>query len=244
MYSATVIVASSSANAAIIASYVNGTSSGGAAGNNGTTSAIATANALTADTLSGIVTSTTSNGGGLATNNATLPGAPANNWLYASSQATDPIGTPSSTKNYYAFTITFNQNDTLGTLSFNSINGSSNNRNGGLNTAFTLFANVNGAGFTQVGTTQNSTPWTGSGGANPNTVSLGVQKAISFDLATIGSRVATDTVAFRLNLQDDSNTFAEKNTFIKDLQVTTVPEPSSALLLGAAALCVGLRRRR
>ena len=71
---------------------------------------------------------------------------------------------------------------------------------------------------------------------------VGPQSTNRFDLGSIGSPVATDSVVIRFNLQDTLS-LTPKTSFLRDLRLTTVPEPSSALLMGSIAL-VTLRRRR
>lgn len=230
--------------AALIASYVNGTSVGFPSGNNGTSSSIASVTSLSVVGLNGRVTNTESNGGyGSATSSTTLPGAPANNWLYAGADKTVAIGTPDSADDYIGLTIVFAEPATLASLSFNSVNGSSNTTNGGLDTAYTVFASINGGAFSQVGSTQNSTPWSGSTGSYPNTLQLGFESALSFNLTSLGAFVASDTVQLRLNLQDSSN-LIQKNNFLKDIQLTTVPEPSAPFLISVTALFLGFHRKR
>ncbi len=235
----TALVASSSANAAVIASYVNGTDTGFAAGNNGTTSTIITDGGLQPTGINGRATTTKS--GNNSPDGLDLPGGTANNWLLVSAERLTAVGTPNSADDYIGLTVVFQETATLASLSFNSINGS-RSVGGGLETAFSVFASINSGAFTQVDVTKNSAVWTG-GATGTNERQLGPQSAISFNLTSLGAFNATDTVELRLSMQDTSDTNT-KYSFLKDISLQTVPEPSSALLLGCAGLFLGLRRRR
>lgn len=235
-----------SSHAALIASYANGSTTGSAAYENGVTSTIATVTHLTSVGMSGEVTSNRTDTG-LGTVVIALPGtAPDNNWIYAAANAVGAGGAVSTT-DYFALTITLNETATLGSLQFQSVDGSgfiTNIKNGGLVTQYSLFASVDSAAFAQVGSTTNSSPWSGSNTPDSNgSPYLGPQSTISFDLSSLGALTIGQTVELRLNLQDGSN-ISPKTNFLNQIQLTTIPEPSAPLLLGTAALLLGLRRKR
>jgi hypothetical protein len=244
------IAGSMSASAATIASYADGTTSAAAAYVNGTTSTIATVTALSSEGLDGLTTSTRSDGRApTATETAdALPGGIANNWISASAGSV-AAGGGVSTTDYLELTATINEATTLASFSFQSVNGSGQSgnplvtRGGGLVTTYSLFYSLNGAAYTQLGSSLSSAPWTGTAGTSGNGSNfLGPQSEITFDLSSIGALVATDTVALRLNLQDGSS-IGPKTNFLNNIALETIPEPSVALL-GCIGMLGLLRRRK
>lgn len=246
---ACIAFASVTSNAAIIASYADGSSSGSAAYTNLTGSTIATVTDLNSVGLDGLTTSTRSDGRAPSATEIAdaLPGGSDNNWISASAGAVAGGGAVSTT-DYLGMTIGINEATTLASLGFQAIDGSGYNganlRNGGLVTTYSLFYSLNGGAFTQIDSSKSSAAWTGTSGAESNgSAFLGPQSGITFDLSLIGALVATDSVELRLNLQDTSN-LSPKTNFLNSIQLTTVPEPSAALLGGLGMLALLRRRHR
>lgn len=229
------VVLSSNAGAALIASYADGAATDAAAFTN-TTSAplIASVSNLSSVGLNGLLTSTQS-GGDSGVTGTTLPGDPANNYIYAEANET---GATSSTTDYFGLTLTYNAAQPAPlNLSFDAINGAAG-RAGGLSTTYSIFYDLNNSGTFALAAPAQTLTWDGVTPSN----TLSNPQSFSFDLSNIAALTSGDTVELRLNLEDSSG-LNQKNSFLKNVNLQTIPEPSVAIL-GCLGMLALLRRRK
>ena len=146
-----IMLATSNANAALLASYVDGTAVNAAAFTNLITTIGYTATSLT-DV--GLTTSTASTYGG---NN--LPAGPtagssaASQWLSITAGNLDNTTTPVSTAEYFGFTVTGTGGNTIdpSSLNFDWVLATGTSATGGITAYYQLFAAADGGSFVSVG---------------------------------------------------------------------------------------------
>ncbi len=228
---------SMSSSAAIIASYADGTTTDAAAFTNSTNAAaIATVSNLSSVGLNGQFTANQA-GGDSGTVGVDLPGAPDNNYIFAEANAAE--NTVSSTDDYFGLTLTYNSPASQSLrLSFDAINGAAG-RGGGLSTTYSIYFDKNTSGTFALAAPIQTLTWDGSTPSN----TLSNLASFVFDLNNLGALAATDVVELRINLSDTSG-LDRKNSFLKNVNLETIPEPSSALLLGLGGIALTLRRRK
>jgi hypothetical protein len=232
-----------SANAAVIASYIDGTATTGtnlAAPVAGITVSNLTSQGITLGTVTSISRTLNQPETVVTPAGPTAGSSAGSRWLNALNTQVG-AGSPVSTDDYYTFTLTAGSGNlpTLTTLKFDVVTAVANST-GAMDTTFQLFAAADGGLFSAVGL---------SGTAlNPNTVdlipgdaisSLGAITSANIDLTGLAP---ANSYEFRIALRDNSSA-GTKTTWIQGIQVSAIPEPSSALIGGLGLLAL-LRRRR
>lgn len=225
-------------HAATIVHFVDGTDADAAAltTNNAPANADYTVSSLAAVGFEGGASTTRTEFG--AGNN--IPGG-TGEWLFQRASAVG--GAASTASDYYGFTVTNNSGTglTLDTFTFDAYS-VTNDAGQSITAYFQLYYQIDGGGYTAIGTAQSTT--------SPNGVTANVSEFSpllngTVDLSSIGSINDGSQVEFLLSVYDNSGSNA-KASFIQNIQLTTVtvPEPSSTALLGLGGLLLITRRRK
>lgn len=228
------------AQAATIASYIDGTATTGA--NLAAPVAGITVTDLTSSGITfGTVSSITRSGETILTPAGPTAGSAASSqWLNAlNNQVAN--GSPVSTGDYFSFTLTADSGNLPGltSLTFDMVTAAAAS-DGAIDGTYQLFAAADEGSFTAVGL-----PGTA---ANPNDdifpggqdSSIGTVITANIDLTSLAP---ANSYEFRIALGDNSGA-GVKTTWLQGIQVETIPEPSSTALLGLGGLALILRRRR
>jgi hypothetical protein len=227
------------ANAATLVQYHDGTTS---------TTAYNVAAGITGSGLSyagnGADTFRTSFGGAGATPAGPTAGtASGSNWrLWRKSNITEAL---SASDNYAGFTINIGaaaDGITLGDLTFDLAGGGANSATGGIDVNYQAFAQVNGGGFSAVGSPSGFIQLLAD--ATINSFSPVVTGTV--DLSSLGALSAGDTVDIRISVQSEDGVGSTNiGLFMQGIKlVDAVPEPGSLVLVGIGGLFIISRRRR
>jgi len=231
-----------SANAALIASYIDGTVSNGA--NLAAPVAGITVSALTDEGIGGDSSITTLTSATRGTETLTTPAGPtagsAVGSLWASATRVDLDDILDSTNDYYTFTVTAESGNlpSLATLRFDMV-AANVNSNGPLISTYQLFVSADGGAFASVGASGTATASSDDLFPGDQLTSLSPVTSANIDLSGLSE---ANSYVFRIALADNSGA-GDKYTWIQGMQLTAIPEPSFALL-GGLGLLVLLRRRR
>lgn len=230
-----------SANAVIIASYIDGNTTSGV---NLTPTSGITATSLTSSGIPfGTVTSISRDGETVITPAGPTAGSSAGSqWLNARNNQVATGNNPVSTDDFYSFTVTADSGDLpqLLSLTFDMVTAAAAS-NGGITTTYQLYAAADGGAFAAVGAPGNAVD-PGSPDLFPGgqTSSIGAVITPIIDLTGLAP---ANSYEFRIALSDNSGA-GVKTTWLQGIQLSAVPEPSAALLGGLGLLALLLRRRR
>jgi hypothetical protein len=158
-------------------------------------------------------------------------------WLF--SRASKIPSTPSSTANYYSFTVTASPGFTLDltNLLFDMVSAVSSDP-GGLNSSAQVFYATNGSStFTPIGSAVTSSVL--------STAPLHSYSAVTTANINLSTLTGLNSVSIRIGMADNSGS-PSKGTFVQGIQLngTAVPEPSSLGLLAGGIVLLAARRRR
>ncbi|SHJ78107.1 PEP-CTERM protein-sorting domain-containing protein [Rubritalea squalenifaciens DSM 18772] len=234
--SITLLTATLSSQAATLVHFVDGTDADDLAltTNNAPVSADYSVSNLTANGFqTGSVITRTEFGAG-----NDIPGA-TGEWLFQRGAYTG--GSANSDSDYYGFTVTNNSGTglNLDAFSFDAIS-VTNDANQFIIAEFQLYYQIDGGGFSTIGSTFAAESPTG---VTANVSEFSPKITPSIDLSGIGAVADGSTIEFRLSVHDNSGSQA-KASFIQNIELTAVPEPSSTALIGLSGLSFLLRRRR
>ena len=214
-------------NAAVIASYVDGTDADSAALAELTSSVGVTASALSAVGFTGGTSITRTEFGAAVSTPAgpTAGSSAASEWLFARSRNSTGTSntTPGTSTDYFGFTVAAaNVGETLdlNTLKFDFV------AVGDVTGLARLFVNVDSGGFNAIGSEFSATATSG----------FGTVTQASVDLSSI---TGATSVEFRIGLGDNRDTDGAA-TYLQGIQLdaNVIPEPSAALLGGLGLLAL------
>lgn len=186
----------------------------------------------------------TSFGGANATPAGPVAGsASGSHWMLWRKHLSDDALSPDG--NYAGFTVTIGtaaDGIILGDLSFDLAGAAANNAEGGIDVNYQVYAQVNGGGFSAIGSPSGFIELLGDSETNQfSSVETGV-----VSLSSLGALSTGDAIDIRIAIQSEDKVGAGNiGLFMQGIQLEAIPEPGSLVLLGlGGAALLGRYRRR